>query len=82
MINGFEKQLFSSFLRHYAYQRLSNFEAGSDISPLATEAKIELLIKNVYSIQTQIIHNRTNYSTGPKQDQNTNQSFRNRYGPS
>lgn len=52
------------------------------ISPLATEAKIELLIKNVYSIQTQIIHNRTNYSTGPKQDQNTNQSFRNRYGPS
>lgn len=52
------------------------------ISPLATEAKIELLIKNVYSIQTQIIHNRTNYSAGPKQDQNTNQSFRNRYGPS
>lgn len=52
------------------------------ISPLATEAKIELLIKNVYSVQTQIIHNRTNYSTGPKQDQNTNQSFRNRYGPS
>lgn len=61
---------------------LATLRQEAIISPLATEAKIELLIKNVYSIQTQIIHNRTNYSTGPKQDQNTNQSFRNRYGPS